>query len=186
MNRLIWSILPLAAPLVALSGCIFYDRTGKCWQRDHHGEDSDGACVVESDTAGLSDGSGDTGASATPSASFSLAPDEADAGEAIIASLTVEGEFDLAAVTEVEVFGDVTLLAAHNRGSEILLSIAVDDRAADGSADLLLHIDGDAVFVEGALILHAAKRSDSGDGGDGDGGDDADCTHSSSSDPDCS
>lgn len=193
MNRLICVILPLAA---VLPGCIIYDRTGKCW---HHGDDGDGACVVDGESEGLSDGENGEGADSgvAPAPVFSLNPSEANAGENVIASLTVEGEFDLAAVNEVEAFGDVTLLATQNRGSEILLSLAVDSDAAEGTADLLLHIEGDAVFVENALIVHANAGDDGGGSGDGSGSGSGDGSGSDSGtsssdgsgsggDPDCS
>lgn len=142
------------------SGCIIYD--GTCGPKgDCHWWDED---TADRDDQGLG---GDT-AAADPV--FTLDPNEIEGGSVAILSLTAEN-FDLTTVTEVELFGEVALVASANRGDELLLTVSADDAAVDGTADVLLHVGDDVEFLEGILTVHAATPDDgSGDDGSGDDG----------------
>lgn len=145
---LLFAILPFA-------GCIIYDHTPD--------EKCDG-CSSSDDTGGLGD--------EAPAATFALDPSEGAPGESLIASLTVaDGVFDLATVTSVESFGDLSVDAMQNRGDEILLSLSVPPGAVEGEVDLLLHLqDGDATWFGAAFTV--LPPDDEGDGSPGGGGPD--------------
>lgn len=161
-------IAPLLLLLPTLStGCIIYD--GTCGPKgDCHWWDDD---TADRDDQGLE---GDTGE--VLEASFTLTPNEIEGGTVAILALTAEN-FDLTTITEVEIFGEVALVAAANRGDELLLTVSADDAAVDGSADLLLHIGDDVEFLEGILTVHAAPDDGSGTDSGGGGGSDtgSDC-----------
>ncbi|MSQ02378.1 MAG: hypothetical protein EXR71_10895 [Myxococcales bacterium] len=158
-------ILALVLLPALSSGCILYDGTCDGGPKGECRLDDDGDGLTE-DTAGLGQDSADA------AATFTLDPDQAEAGETVIVSLTAEN-FDLATVTEVEVFGDVTLLAGAAREGEILLTLGVDADADEGAADVLLHVGDEVEFLEAAFTVHAAGTDD-GSGGSGDTGDDCD------------
>jgi len=139
------------------TGCIIYD--GNCRKGDCRWDDT-----ADRDDEGLGEDTGEVA-----EASFAIDPAEVGAGDVVIASLTAEN-FDLTTVTEVEVYGDVTLVAAANRGDELLLTLNVADDAAEGAADFLLHVGDDVEFIEALLVVHAADydgQTDEDTDGDG-------------------
>ena len=152
-------------PTAILGGCILYDENPNCR--------GNADCELDSWTGGLADGSsGDT--AAAPEATFSLTPNEAQAGETFIASLTAEN-FDLSAVGQVEVFGNATAVATQNRGDELVITFTVHADAQTGDVvDLLLNVGNDAVFVEAALTVVDSGIGDD-DGGVDAGGDSGNC-----------
>lgn len=137
-------------PFTALSGCILYDSNGKCHEC--------GPDELQEDTGALQDEP-----DVEPHA-FALSPSEAALGETFIASLTVEGPFDLLSIGELEFFGGVEVIATDNRGDELLMTLLVHQDATLGPADLLLRLaDGQVELVEGALLVSV----DGGSGGNG-------------------
>lgn len=152
-----YAILLISA--AALNGCILYDDTARC--RD--GIDCEGD-YFEAGLAGNEAGNDEE----APAATFSLSPDEATAGETLIATLTAEN-FDLSTVGDVELFGNATIVATQNRGDEVIITISVSSDAQAGDVvDLLLTVGNDAVFVEAALSVSEGAA-------EGGGGEDTDC-----------
>lgn len=155
-----WTVLTV---MFGLSGCIIYDTDEpKC----------DG-CYADSGSwggGGGGGGNGDTADSApiVEEAQFVLTPSEAEIGATVIASLTVlSGEFDLSQVSTARFYGGVQILAAENRGSELLMTIAVDPQAVAGPVDLLLEInDGTVQLIDDALLIVEAEQNTGGGGGD--------------------
>ena len=159
--------LLILGPVSLTSGCIIYDNVGKCGRGDQTctwDEDS-----ASADTSGL--GVGDTGETGeeAPAAVFLLDPNEATAGETVIASLTAEN-FDLGRVTHVESYGAATVTASALRPDELLLTVAADAGAAEGETmDLLLEVgDDEAQFLPAIFTVHAQS-------GGGNGGTDTGC-----------
>jgi hypothetical protein len=171
MTRTLLTLLPLSL----LGGCIIYDNTGGCrkggdncgWGAES-GVSGDTSGLEQGDTAAGDTAGTDTGEAADPA--FALDPDEATAGETIIASLAAEN-FDLTTVTGVKAYGAVTLLATASRTGELLLTLQVDDAAAEGdTVDLLLEVGSDAQYVPAILTLHAATGGGDTDPGTDTGG----------------
>lgn len=142
------------ALLLPLTGCIIYDLEPKEdeGRGPHHDED---------DTAsGFPDDSGDP----AEAVKFTLRPASAAAGEALIAHLTVEGDFDLDTVVDVDFSHGVGVAAMEAGEGELLLSLAIDAGAMPGLVDLVLYeADGRNEFVEGAFeVLPAQAGEDAG------------------------
>lgn len=156
--------------VLPLTGCIIYDSEGKCRHCDGDGWSGDTAGLVDDDTAG--GGGDDTSGDDAAEHAFTLTPDEASPGEVVITSLTVEGEFDLATIEDLEfVGGDVSVCATSSRDAELLVTISVAAEATFGPVDLLLYLpDGQVELVNDALdIVDPNAPSDEGTDADGDG-----------------
>lgn len=163
-------------PLAFLAGCIIYDTDGK--RCEHCGDDD----AFWEDTGGLGDRPDgeqpgeDSGVDEAPAYTFTLTPGQVAAGDTVIASLTVAGEFNLGAVTDLEFVGDgVVVLASSLRQTEMLLTVSVDAAAPLGAQDLLLYLDdGQVALADDALtVLEAGSTPDYGTGdGGGTGGTD--------------
>lgn len=166
--------LPIMAISLALQGCIIYDHDCPGCDPDPYGDrpddrpdqDDDQDCEEPCD-----DDTGDVEQPPPPDYGFYLTPDEAEQGQVFIGSLRADGEdaVDLASINQVELFGDVSVLASDLRSSELLLTIQVASDAAPGFVDLLVELDdGSAAFEPGILQLfpagsgHEAGGSDDG------------------------
>jgi hypothetical protein len=170
-------LFPLLLPLAAMSGCIIYDSApGKCdGCRDDDAWDDTGR--QDGDHQQADDPGADDSGDAAADHAFTLDPSEAALGETLIASLTVEGTFDLSTIEGVEFLGGVDVLATQTRDDEVLITLSVPADAQLGPQDLLLRLsDGQAEIVDGALTV--TDGSTDGDGGTdangntGDGGSD--------------
>lgn len=158
MNRLL-ALVPL------LGACIIYDD-GKCRHCDADGDEWVG------DTGGQQDDGEDTSADAPdPEFAFTLTPGEASPGDVFIASLTVEGEFDLATIEDLAfVDAGVSICATSPRQDELLVTISVAADQALGPVDLLVYLpDGQAELVDDALTIVDPTTGDDGSGGADDG-----------------
>jgi hypothetical protein len=153
------------------------DCTDQADTGDGH-QQADDSGVNDTDTDATDSGN-DTGVEAH---TFALAPSEAAAGTTFIASLTVEGPFDLATIESVEFTSGVQVLASENRGTELLMTIQIPDNVPEGPTDLLLRLSGDQIeLFENALTVLAVDGSggtggtDTGSGTSGTGGDSGGC-----------
>lgn len=143
---------------VGVQGCIIYED--ECHDCDWDGDWGDGWC--DEDAADDPDcrGGDDTGEPDTsepdpePEFALFLDPGQAEQGETFLGHLTVEGEFELAAITGVRFTSGVDVLWSENRGEELLILVDVPMDAETGSVDLVVSRDGDdAVLVEDALFV---------------------------------
>ncbi len=165
--------LPIIAMALALQGCIVYDHD--CPGCEVPDQDDD----YRPDRPGDDDPEpGDTGGDDQPNApdyGFYLTPDEAEAGDTFIASLRADGEdpVELEDIADLNLYGDVQILASDLRSSELLLTVQVDAQADLGLVDLLVELeDGSASFTEGVLEIFAAGSGHSGGTSDDGSGDD--------------
>ena len=158
--------------LALLSGCIIYDHTGKFGHddQDDSAVDSDPGTttLTVTDTQSVDD----TGTTSNPGeVSFTLDPSVGVIGTTFIASLTATN-FDLNTVANEQFYGEVQVLAAQNRGSEILFTLSIPATAKPGTADLLLELkDGTAQFLPKVLTLSVDGSDRSDTGGDPSTGD---------------
>ncbi len=167
--------IPLFAFGLTLQGCIIYDR-------DCPGCDPDGFDDGLDDRPDRDDDpdcdqpeecDDDTGIDTPPPPDygFYLTPDEAEQGETFIGSMKADGEDapTLASIIDVELYGDVAILAADARASEILLTIQIEEQAVPGFVDLLVELDdGTAAWQEGILeIFEAGSGHEAGSSDDG-------------------
>lgn len=156
-------------PFAALAGCIIYDTEGKCTRC---GDDD----VWYGDTGGITDPGDDPAEEEDPAPVYTLTltPAEGVPGETLIASLTAEGEFNLADIQDVEfVGGSVEVTASSLRQTELLLTLAVSADAALGPVDLLVYLPESQVdLIDGAFEVVAVSggADDGTDGGGTDGG----------------
>lgn len=155
------------APL--LGGCIYYENNSG-WDDDCGEEcdwwDDDGDGIVDDDERpGTGDDTDDPG-DETPAFSLSIDPSSITQGETDVASLTAQGDFDVASIAAVTVLGPVAVLEALPRDASLLLVLEADADAELGTFHVLLDLhDGTTVFVEDALTVTAAASD----------GSDADC-----------
>ncbi len=175
--------LPFLAFSLSLSACEYHE-CGPCddgfWEDCDHNDchdwddDEDHEWADNDDDDGGGEDTGEEQEPEEPEYSYSLSPAEAEPGDSFIGSLVAEGEeapgYD--AITSIEFYGDVQVLASEVRGDELLLSLSVDFDAELGAVDLLVEFDdGDAAWVESVLVIYevgSGHSSDSGDGGETD------------------
>ncbi len=166
---------PIFALGLALQGCIIYDHDCPGCDPDHPRDRPDDHPDREDDPDDCEepcdDDTGDVEQPPPPDYGLYVTPDQAEQGQVFIASLRADGEdaLDLASITDVDLFGDVEILATDLRSSEILLTIRVDDDAEPGFVDLLVELDdSSAVFEDGVLqIFPAGSGHEAGGSGDG-------------------
>ena len=141
---------------LAAQGCIIYeddDCDGWCG-----GEDGweDGWCDPDAEAGDDADceDPGDPGDPEPPSFTMSFNPGQAEQGETFLGRLTVEGEFDLGTVTELEFTGGPQILWSELRVDEILLLVDVPGQARLGESDLIVSREAEAgVLVESVLFI---------------------------------
>ncbi len=154
------ALISVVLPL--LGGCIIYDT--KAGRACFGCADDEVAGLEARDTAEADAVEEDDGVV------FGLSPSVAEPGASLIGSLDVlEGDYDLGAVTSVEVYGPATLLVSEPRDGELLLGLAVASTASVGATvDLLLHgADGGVALVDDALTVVAPGTADDGQAGGG-------------------
>ncbi len=175
--------LPLIGLGLALQGCIIYDHDCPGCDPEHPDrphddpwdddcdDDPEDPCDDDDTDDDPTDDTGDVELPPPPDYGFYLTPDEAEQGDVFIASLKADGEdeLELAGIADIELFGDVEILAEDLRSSEILLTVQVAGDAAPGMVDLLVELDdGSASFTDGILQIfedgsgHEAGSSDDG------------------------
>ena len=154
--------LSLVALALTTQACIIYDRECPGCEADTGFEDRDHDWTDDEDSGDPPD---------APSFSYSLTPNEAEAGNVFIGSLRVEGEDapGLDEISDLRFYGDVAVLAQDEREDELLLTLSVAEDADTGPVDLLVELAGDeGMFVDAALMIyplgsgHSAGSSDDG------------------------
>jgi hypothetical protein len=153
---------------LALQGCIVYeddDCDGWCGWEDGW---EDGWC--DPDAEADDDCDDDTGTTGDPDEpdepefTMSFAPGQAEQGETFLGHLTVQGEFDLDRVTELEFTGGANILWSEIRMDQILLLVDVPADARLGEADLIVsRSELPAVLFESALFIGAPGSGNSSD-----------------------
>ncbi|MFK7927243.1 MAG: hypothetical protein AB8H79_03595 [Myxococcota bacterium] len=157
-------ILTLATTAIAglaLQGCIYYeDDCGggdDCrWDfEDDRSDDGDGWCDVDDEDDDDCDDEDEA-----PVYEFSLNPSNAEQGETFLATLSVEGEYDLSTIVSVEMNGaDVRWQELRDNGVMLLV-----DAPELGSVDVVItEADGDVVVVEAALTVSEIGSGNSAD-----------------------
>jgi len=176
-------MLPLLSLGFALSlgACEYYecgpdcgpcdDPWGDCGDKDPWDDDKPRDDEADADVDADTDSDTDSEDPPAADIQFSLTPDEAEQGDVFIGSLSMSGEDSpgYAAITDLDLYGDVTLLAADVRSYEVLISVAVD-ADGEGAADLLVEFDnGDAAWGTAVLeIWPDGSGQEAGDAGEGD------------------
>ena len=147
------------------SGCVVYDVSGDgdCDWSDEWGNDcfaeAEADCDADDDANGVPDCDEDE---PEIPVEMSFSPATAERGEVFPAVVTVDqGEFDLAAVTDITFFGDVQVLSATADAGQMILVLQVDDDAELGTVDLALDVGDDGHLIEGALNLHEVDSGQS-------------------------
>lgn len=153
--------------LSLLGGCIVYDTTGarecgRCRPEDAPSSDAGGLGSTDDERAADTARDDDEAANAP---AFTLTPDAAEPGAALIASLTADGQtIDFERVVGAEAFGPAELLVTEALGNQLLVGLEVSSAASPGTTvDLLLRLtDGSALLADDALRI----VSDDADAGD--------------------
>lgn len=162
------NLIVIGLTALAAQGCIVYedeDCDGWCdWEErwedgwcdpDHEDEDVD--CGDPGDP-------GDSDEPDEPVYNMTFDPGQAEQGETFLGRLTVEGEFDLNTVTELEFTGGPAILWSEIRVDEVLLLVDVPGQARLGEADLIVsRADAGAVLVESALFIGEPGSGNSAD-----------------------
>jgi hypothetical protein len=172
------TLIAMTALLATTSGCIVYEHSGSDCDEDWTCGDWD------LDDNGLLD----SGEEQAPAVELAFAPDHAEQGEVFPAIITrTEGELDLTSVSEIQVFGDATVLSAVHTADRITLILEVPAEAELGAVDVVLTTqDGDGELIPEAFTIFEAGSGNSGtdwtgeDGtggsaGEGSGSGDGDC-----------
>jgi len=149
--RILMTVVSLAA--IAAPGCIIYetdDCDGCGWDEDEW-DDGDW-CDTEDDSSDCgTDTDEDT---EEPAYTLSFAPGQAERGETFVGHLSVEGDFEVAAVTGVRFTGGLDALWFEVRGEELRILVDVPYASDLGAVDLVVSRgEGPAVLVEGALVI---------------------------------
>ena len=121
---------------------------------------------------------------------FSLSPDQGVVGDTFITSVASDDDVNFSEINEVFFLGEVTICTTQARQGELLMTISIDEQAAEGAVDLVIGFeDGTAYLINDALFISqdgdfggdtdtqgdgSADNGDDGVGDDGnaDGGDD--------------
>jgi hypothetical protein len=135
--------------------------------------DADADADADTDTDADADADADTDTQPEPEAdiSFELTPAEAEQGDIFIASLSMGGEDapGYEAISEINFYGDVEILAVDIRSYEVLVSVAVDQDGA-GPVDLLVELEsGDVIWTDAVLTIYPdGSGHEAGSSGDPD------------------
>jgi len=166
-------------PLSMLGGCIivekggaFGDGPGMGCDADGPGDDDDsGDSGGENSGENSGDSGGDTGQGEAAQSTWTWDPGTLAPGETRIVSVTAEPTFDYASVTDVQIYGEagICTFEAGADGLSVVVSVAQD--AGEGTLGAVLILaDGEAIWQEDALVVHAPDASgDAGADGTGAG-----------------
>ena len=150
-------LICVATVLGMTQGCVVYDRA--------YQDCRDGDCGEAWDDATSCPPDGNTDPEPEPSYELLLEPSAAEAGETLIAYLTVDGDLELSEIAKVVFVGDVDVLAVDARDDELVLTLDVWEHAQLGLVDVLVTLgDGSGLVMPEAFeILEATTMTDTGD-----------------------
>jgi hypothetical protein len=150
-------LLPALLLIAPVTGCIYYESDGSEWD-DEECADCDW-WNDDDDTNNPDPGDTDDTSEPEPTYSFTLSPDYIVSGDADVALLTVEGDFDLGAVADVSVLGPVEVAGVLPRGEGLMLVLEADADAAPGLYHVVLDLqDGTAVLFDDGLEVVAPSE----------------------------
>lgn len=156
-------------PLSMLGGCIIVEKGGTVGDGPGMGCDADGPGHDDQGEDSAADDSGDsggdTGQGQAVQSTWTWDPGTLAPGETRIVSVTAEPIVDYASVTDVQIYGEagICTFEAGADGLSVVVSVAQD--AGEGTLDAVLILaDGEAIWQEDALVVHAPDAGADGTG----------------------